>query len=51
MLNKRGYLIPCTLTTKIVPNLNKGIQIIGFLKDTEIVNENITYNEEVKLVF
>lgn len=37
-MNKKGYVIPCTLTAKILPNLDKGIQLVGFLRrfDTEI---------------
>lgn len=29
------YLVPCNLMTKILPNLDEGIQIVGFLKDLE----------------
>ena len=45
VLNKRGFIVPCTLTTKIVPNIEKGIQAIGFLRDAEIVNESVNYEE------
>lgn len=34
-INKGGYLVPCTLMIKILPNLDEGIQIVGFLKDVE----------------
>lgn len=34
-LNKSGYLVACSLMIKILPNLDEGIQIIGFLKDIE----------------
>ena len=33
--NKQGYLIPSTLMIKVLPNLNEGIQIVGFLKDID----------------
>ena len=33
--NKNGYLVPCTLMIKVLPNLNEGIQIVGFLKDID----------------
>ncbi len=38
------------LTTRIVPNLEKGIQVIGFLKDSEIINENLNYDEVIFLL-
>ena len=40
--NKKGYLIPCILTTRIVPNLDNGIQAIGFLRLADnSINENL----------
>ena len=33
--NKQGYLVPCTLMIKVLPNLDEGIQIVGFLKDID----------------
>ena len=33
--NKNSYLVPCTLMIKVLPNLDEGIQIVGFLKDIE----------------
>lgn len=33
--NKVGYLVPCTLMIKVLPNLDDGIQIVGFLKDID----------------
>ncbi|EAR83935.1 PAS domain S-box protein (macronuclear) [Tetrahymena thermophila SB210] len=38
-LNKQGYIVPCTLMIKVLPNLDDGIQIVGFLK--EIENQDI----------
>lgn len=32
-MNKQGYIIPCQLYIKILPNLVKGIQIVGFLNE------------------
>ena len=34
-INKAGYLVPSTLMIKILPNLDDGIKIVGFLKDIE----------------
>ncbi len=34
--SKSGYLIPCTLMTKVIPNLIEGIRIVGFLKELEM---------------
>lgn len=36
--NKQGYLVACTLMIKVLPNLDEGIQIVGFLKDLEVGN-------------
>lgn len=33
--SKSGYLVPAKLTIKVLPNLTKGIQIVGFLKSIE----------------
>lgn len=38
--DKSGYLVPCTLMIKVLPNLDEGIQIVGFLKDIE-QNQNM----------
>ncbi len=35
-INKAGYLVPSTLMIKILPNLDEGIQVVGFLKDVEV---------------
>lgn len=35
-LNKQQYLVPCSLMTKVLPNLDEGIQIVGFLKDIDV---------------
>jgi len=34
-LNKSGYIVPSTLMIKVLPNLDEGIQIVGFLKEIE----------------
>lgn len=31
-MNKKGYIIPCSLLAKILPNLDQGIRIVGFLR-------------------
>jgi hypothetical protein len=30
-----GYLVPCALMIKVLPNLIEGIQIAGFLREVE----------------
>jgi len=44
-VNKGGYLVPCTLMIKILPNLEEGIKIVGFLK--EIETESAVYSKTV----
>lgn len=39
-INKGGYLVPCSLMIKILPTLDDGIRVVGFLKDLE--GENIS---------
>jgi len=34
-VNKNGYIVPCTLMIKVLPNLDEGIRLVGFLKDIE----------------
>jgi len=34
-LNKNGYIVPSTLMVKVLPNLDEGIQMVGFLKEIE----------------
>lgn len=34
-------MIPCTLTTKLLPNLEKGIQMVGFLKQAELYTDEL----------
>mmetsp|Transcript_28675 Transcript_28675/g.25657 ORF Transcript_28675/g.25657 Transcript_28675/m.25657 type:complete len:287 (-) Transcript_28675:781-1641(-) len=34
-INKKGYMIPCTLMIKVLPTLDEGIKLVGFLKDIE----------------
>ncbi|EGR33954.1 PAS domain S-box family protein, partial [Ichthyophthirius multifiliis] len=46
-LDKKGYIIPCILMVKVLPNLNEGIQIVGFFKDIQqekINNQENQYN-------
>ena len=44
-LNKLGYLIPCLNTLKIIPSLNEGLKIVGFLRSKD-VNSSIPYDDE-----
>ena len=32
-MNSQGYLLPCSLMIKVLPNLSQGISIVGFLSD------------------
>ena len=32
-INKQGYVVACQIYIKILPNLEKGIQIVGFLNE------------------
>ena len=45
-MNKAGYIVPCVLFIKILPNLDKGIQIVGFLKEDEFDNTLKTQFDE-----
>ena len=33
--NKNGYIVPCTLMIKVLPNLDEGIRIVGFFKEID----------------
>jgi len=39
--NKQGYLVPCTLLIKVLPNLDEGIQFVSFLKDLRVANKSL----------
>lgn len=44
-LTKKGYVVPCTLMIKVLPDLTNGVRLVGFLN--EIENENgFTKNTE-----
>lgn len=47
-LNKLGYLTPCLNTLKIIPSLNEGLKIVGFLRSKD-VNSSIPYDEHIDL--
>lgn len=34
-INRKGYMVPCTLMIKVLPTLDDGIKMVGFLKDIE----------------
>jgi PAS domain S-box-containing protein len=34
-LNREGYLVPCTLQIGLLPTLDNGIEILGFLLEIE----------------
>ena len=33
--NKQGYIIPCSLMIKVLPSLQEGIQMVGFIKEID----------------
>lgn len=37
--NMKGYLVPCSLLVRLLPNLDKGIQFIGFLTKVAYLDE------------
>jgi PAS domain S-box-containing protein len=44
-LTKKGYVVPCTLMIKVLPDLTNGVRLVGFLNEVE--NENgFTKNTE-----
>ncbi|EAR83936.2 PAS domain S-box protein (macronuclear) [Tetrahymena thermophila SB210] len=45
-LHKKGYLIPCTIMIKVLPNLDSGIQIVGFLKEVESHSQKGQYEHD-----
>ncbi|CAD8089671.1 unnamed protein product [Paramecium primaurelia] len=45
--NKNNYLVPCTLMIKVLPNLDEGIQIVGFLKDIEPGSSYLRSEQEI----
>lgn len=45
--NKNNYLVPCTLMIKVLPNLDEGIQIVGFLKDIEIGSSYLRNEQDI----
>jgi len=34
-LDKNGYIVPCTLMAKILPNLSDGLKLVGFLQEID----------------
>jgi len=47
-LDKNGYIMPCTLMAKILPNLSDGLKLVGFLKELD-TNVNINKEQEVEI--
>ncbi len=39
-VNKAGYIVPCSLMVKVLPNLNAGIRFIGFLRELDEERED-----------
>lgn len=40
VLGKEGYIIPCLAFTKSIPNLEFGVQMVGFLSEYNQVFED-----------
>ena len=36
MINKDGFLVPCTILTKPLPNLEEGIKLAGFFRAVNV---------------
>ena len=53
-ISKQGFIVPCTLMIKILPDLDEGIRIVGFLKDMEIdssqTKNDFDFDEKVKII-
>jgi hypothetical protein len=45
-VNKAGYLVPCTLMIKVLPTLDEGIRVVGFLKDVE---NGVSLNKDLEI--
>ncbi len=41
MIDKDGFLVPCTIMTKSLPSLQDGIKLVGFFKIINIQNPQI----------
>ncbi len=39
-IHKDEYIVPCMLLLKLLPNLDEGIRIIGFLKEAQTKEKN-----------
>lgn len=44
---KQGYITPCTLLIKVLPNLDDGIQFVSFLKDLNVANKNLKSQNQI----
>lgn len=48
--NKNGYMVPCTLMIKVLPNLDEGIRIVGFFKEIDDSAELKAYDSAEKVI-
>lgn len=51
-LTKKGYVVPCTLMIKILPDLTNGVRLVGFLNEVENENhftKNVDFESEEKV--
>lgn len=45
-INKAGFIVPCTLFIKFLPNLSDGIKLVGFLHDVNLGGDGDENSEE-----
>lgn len=50
VLDKDGFIIPCLAFTKQIPNLEEGIQIVGFLSNYSQVEEDEYFDDKVSYI-
>jgi len=51
-LTKKGYVVPCTLMIKVLPDLTNGVRLVGFLNEVENENgftKNVEFENEEKV--
>jgi PAS domain S-box-containing protein len=46
-LDRNGYIVPCTLMAKILPNLSDGLKLVGFLQEID-KSSNMNKDQEVE---
>lgn len=41
MINREGFLVPCTILTKSLPSLEQGIELVGFFRPVSTENLSV----------